>query len=145
MIKCLFHHNPSPDRSSNWCDSTREPIPWFLSVWASYSYPQWEISFSKLHFLGWAISLNQGLCVSFQLKSPMCCHETGRTAHVSGIQDANMSPERVVRRFTLFVAVLSLFLSQFGADLDHSWNACRNLSPQIKKIIFCLHQLNQST
>ncbi len=65
-------------------------------------------------------SLNQGLCISFQLKLHMWCHETGRTARVSGMQDVNMSPERVTRHFTLFVAVLSLFLSRFGAELDHS-------------------------
>ncbi len=44
-------------------------------------------------------------------------HETGRTARVSGMQDANMSPEGAARHFTLFVAVLTLFLSGFGADL----------------------------
>ncbi len=40
-------------------------------------------------------------------------HETGRTARVSGMQDANMSPEGGARHFTLFVAVLTLFLSDF--------------------------------
>ncbi len=50
----------------------------------------------------------------------MWCHETGRTARVSGVQDVNMSPEPVTRHFTLLVAVLSLFLSRFGADLDLS-------------------------
>ncbi len=56
-------------------------------------------------FLGGAMSLNQGICISFQLKSPMWCHETGRTARISSMQDVNMSPERATRQFTLFVAV----------------------------------------
>ncbi len=69
-------------------------------------------------FLSCAISLNQGLCI--QRKSHMWCHETGRTARVSDMQDVNLSPERATRHFTLFVAVLSLFLSWFGADLYNS-------------------------
>ncbi len=68
-------------------------------------------------FLSCVTSLNQGLCISFQLKSHMWCHETGRTARVSDMQYVNMSPQRVTRHFTLFVAVLSLFLHRFGADL----------------------------
>ncbi len=44
-------------------------------------------------------------------------HETGRTV---SMQDVNMSPEGATRPFRLFVAVLSLFLSGFGADLDPS-------------------------
>ncbi len=61
-------------------------------------------------FLSCVISLNQGLCIGFQLKSHKWYHETGRTARANGMQDVNMSSERVTRHFTLFVAVLSLFL-----------------------------------
>ncbi len=44
----------------------------------------------------------------------------GRTARVSGMQDVNMSHVGATRPFRLFVAVLTLFLSGFRADLDPS-------------------------
>ncbi len=95
---------------------------------------QWELVSQNFTFLGWAMSLNQGLCISFQLKSPMCCHETGRTARISNLQDVNMSLKQPTRQFTLFVAVLSLFLSRFGANLDHSWlyDKCRSKTSNTK-------------
>ncbi len=53
--------------------------------------------------------------LQFPATSPLLGDKTVYRARGMGIQHVNMSPENDIRHFTLFVAVLTLFLGRFGA------------------------------